>query len=92
MSKLTYSTNKNYNQHSSSRYSNESSYVSSLERLDQLTDRYQPKKFLENNDYKKLYHEGKCDLFETSSSNYRYYFIHRETPTDILNELINMLW
>ncbi|CAF4486440.1 unnamed protein product, partial [Rotaria sp. Silwood2] len=89
MSQFTYSIRKNYNQYPSSHYSNQSFYVSALEKLDRLTNKYQPKKVTENERYKKLCHEGKCSLFEISSSMYRYYYINRETPNDILNDLID---
>ncbi|CAM4982744.1 unnamed protein product [Rotaria socialis] len=87
MSKSTYSTNKNYNRYSS-RYSNQSYYVSPLEKLDRLTNKYQSKKVLENKKYEELVQEGKCDIFQISTSNYRYYHIHRETSIDVLNNLI----
>ena len=44
---------------------------------------------MDNNNYKNLYQAGKCELFEISSSNYRHYYIHRKTPIDVLNDLID---
>ncbi|CAF2136421.1 unnamed protein product [Rotaria magnacalcarata] len=87
MSKSTYSTKHHHDRYSPPPYSNRSSYVSPLEKLDRLAQKFQSKKVLENNNYKKLYYEGKCNLFETS--NYRYYHIHHQTPMDILDDLID---
>lgn len=89
MSKHVYATTTHHNQYSTSRYSKKTPYISSLEKLDRLTNRYQPKKVIENQNYAKLCTEGKCEKFEIPVSNYRYYYIHRETPNDVLNDLID---
>ncbi|CAF4766190.1 unnamed protein product, partial [Rotaria magnacalcarata] len=57
MSKSTYSTKHHHDRYSPPRYSNRSSYVSPLEKLDRLAQIFQPKKVLENNNYKNLYYE-----------------------------------
>ena len=67
---------------------NRSSYVSPLQRLDATTRKYSPKKFLENNQYKQLYLKGECGLFQKKPSIYQFYFIHSETSTNTLNDLI----
>jgi hypothetical protein len=66
---------------------NRSSYVSPLQRLDALTQKYSPKKFLEDRRYETLYLKGECALFEKKPSSYRFYHIHRETKMDTLNDL-----
>lgn len=88
-SKHVYATTTHHHQHSPSRYSKQPFYISSLDKLDRLANRYQPKNVLENQKYEELCNGGKCALFEISSSNYRYYFIHRNTSNDILNDLID---
>ncbi|CAF1390000.1 unnamed protein product [Rotaria sordida] len=64
-------------------------YISPLEKLDKLTQKYSPQKVSENNKYKKLYQDGECDLFKKPSSSYRYYYIHNETTINTLNDLID---
>ena len=88
MSKSTYSTNKSYNRHSSSRHQDRSKYLSSLEKLDQRTNKWKPKRVVEENRLKKLYEQGKCDLFQPLSS-YRHYHVHKNTPMDVLDDLID---
>lgn len=68
---------------------NHSSYKSPLQRLDEKTKRYSPKKVLENYEYKKFTEEGKCSPFEKPPSSYRYFHIHTETPIDIIDDLID---
>ena len=65
-----------------------SNYVSPLERLDRLTNRFKPKKVAENKQYKQLCEDGECQLFEKPPSSYRLFHIHRETSMEILNDLI----
>ena len=88
MSKSTYSTNKSYNQHSSSHHQDRSKYLSSLEKLDQRTNKWKLKRVVEENRLKQLYEQGKCDLFQPLSS-YRYYHVHKNTPMDVLDDLID---
>ena len=68
---------------------NLSSYKSPLERLDEKTKRYSPKKLSENAYYKDLSEKGECSLFEKQTSPYRYFHIHAETPIDIIDDLID---
>ncbi|CAF4377749.1 unnamed protein product [Rotaria sp. Silwood2] len=77
------STNSSFTKH------NRSYYSSPLEKLEKLTKKFTPKRVLENDKYNKLCQNGECDLFEIPSSSYRYYYIHRATSMDILNDLID---
>ncbi|CAF0978074.1 unnamed protein product [Rotaria magnacalcarata] len=67
---------------------NRLTYISPLEKLDQLTNKYQPKRVMEENRYKQLHQQGKCEHFK-SSSIYRYYHIHHRTPINVLEDLID---
>lgn len=73
---------KKHNASSTSRYS------SPLEMLDDKTRKFQPKKITENNAYEQLCRQGECGLFEIPPSLYRYFYIHKETSIDTLEDLI----
>ena len=63
-------------------------HPSPLERVDQRTARWKPGKVRENDEYKRLCLRGECSEFQPPSSSYRYYFIHRETDIETLDDLI----
>ena len=88
MSKFICTTSITTKTHSSSHHQNRSKYTSALEKLDERTKKWQPKRVVEENRLKQLHEQGKCDLFQPLSS-YRYYHIHGKTPMDVLDDLID---
>ncbi|CAF3745717.1 unnamed protein product [Rotaria socialis] len=64
-------------------------YISPLEKLDKLNNKYIRKKVDQNNKYKTLYENGECSKFEPSSSTFTQFYINRETSIDVLNDLID---
>ncbi|CAF1564426.1 unnamed protein product, partial [Adineta ricciae] len=69
-------------------YKNRLPYIPPSEKLDKLTNRYQPKRVVEENRYEQLYKQGKCEHFQPLSI-YRYYHFHHQTPMDVLDNLID---
>ncbi|CAF0974507.1 unnamed protein product, partial [Didymodactylos carnosus] len=79
-------------QHSNSDMSSNSKklsyYVTPLYKLDKLTQKYKPKKVIENDNYKQLCRTGECIPFQQPSS-YHCYYIHHRTSMELLDELID---
>ena len=73
--------------HITSKYDERYHYVSPLEKLDQITERYIPNKVYENNELEKLYQNGICTKFEPST--FKYFHINHETPMDVLDDLMD---
>ncbi|CAF2025462.1 unnamed protein product [Rotaria magnacalcarata] len=69
-------------------YKNRLTDISPLEKHDKFTNKYHPNRVVEENRYKQLHQQGKCEHFRPSS-NYRYYHIHHQTPMDVLDNLID---
>lgn len=88
MSKFICATTTTRNTNSSSHHQNPPKYISPLAKLDERTKNWQPKRVQEENRLEKLYDQGKCNLFRSLSS-YRYYHIHKNTPIDLLDDLID---
>ncbi|CAF4232130.1 unnamed protein product [Rotaria sordida] len=88
MSKFIYATSTTRNTNSSSHHQNRQKYISPLEKLDERTKNWQSGRVQEENRLKQLYEEGKCNLFRPLSS-YRYYHSHKNTPIDLLDDLID---
>ncbi|CAF4095163.1 unnamed protein product, partial [Rotaria sordida] len=88
MSKFICATSTTRNTNSSSHHQNRQKYISPLEKLDERTKNWQSGRVQEENRLKQLYEEGKCNLFRPLSS-YRYYHSHKNTPIDLLDDLID---
>ncbi|CAF2887268.1 unnamed protein product [Rotaria sp. Silwood2] len=88
MSKIICATSTTRDPKSSSHHQNRPKYISSLEKLDERTKNWQPRRVEEENRLNQLYEQGKCDLFRPLSS-YRYYHIHKNTPIDLIDDLID---
>jgi uncharacterized protein YqgQ len=88
MSKFICATSTTRKTSSSSHHENRPKYISPLGKLDERTKSWQPKRVQEENRLKQLYEQGKCDLFRPLSP-YRYYHIHKNTPMDVLDDLID---
>ncbi|CAF4983685.1 unnamed protein product, partial [Rotaria sp. Silwood1] len=88
MSKIICATLTTRNINSSSHHQNRPKYISSLEKLDERTKNWQPGRVKEEHRLKRLYEQGKCNIFRPLSS-YRYYHIHKNTPIDLLDDLID---
>src|SRR4051794_31589845 len=72
MSKFICATSTTKNTNSSSYHRNWRKYISPLEKLDERTKNWQPKRVQEENRLNQLHEQGKCDIFRSLSS-YRYY-------------------
>ncbi|CAF1402909.1 unnamed protein product [Rotaria sordida] len=70
-------------------YRRQHHYISPLEQLDKLTQRYCPGKFKKNNELKDLYNNGNCGKFELPSSLFKKFYINRQTSISTLNDLID---
>ncbi|CAF2664242.1 unnamed protein product [Rotaria sp. Silwood2] len=68
-------------------YKNRSTYILPLGKLDKLTDKYQLKRVVEENQYEQLHKQGKCEHFQPLAI-YRYYHTHNQTSMDVLDNLI----
>ncbi|CAF1464395.1 unnamed protein product [Rotaria sordida] len=88
MSKFICATSTTRNINSSSHHQNRPKYISPLQKLDERTKNWQPGRVQEENRLKQLYEQGKCNIFQPLSS-YRYYHIHKNTPIDLLDDLID---
>ncbi|CAF1348652.1 unnamed protein product [Rotaria sp. Silwood1] len=70
-------------------YRRQHHYISPLEKLDKLTQRYCPGKLKKNNALKDLYNNGKCGKFELPPSLFKKFYINRQTSISVLNDLID---
>ena len=88
MSKVICATSTTRNINSSSNHPTRPKYISPLEKLAERTQKWHPNRIQEENRLKRLYEQGKCNLFRPLSS-YRYFHIHKNTPIDLLDDLID---
>ncbi|CAF3013882.1 unnamed protein product, partial [Rotaria sp. Silwood2] len=88
MSKFICATSTTRNTNSSSHRQNRPKYISALGKLVERTKNWQPGRVKEENRLNRLYEQGTCSLFRSLSS-YRYYHIHKNTPFDVLDDLID---
>lgn len=65
---------------------NPQQYISPLEKLDKINERYMAEKVKQNNELKRQYENGECEKFQTPE--HEYFYVNRKTPTDILDNLI----
>ena len=88
MSKVICATSTTRNINSSSIHPTRPKYISPLEKLAERTQKWHPNRIQKENRLKRLYEQGKCNLFRPLSS-YRYFHIHKNTPIDLLDDLID---
>ena len=88
MSKVICATSTTRNINSSSNHQTRPKYISPLEKLAERTQKWYPNRMQEENRLKRHHEQGKCNFFRPLSS-YRYYHIHKNTPIDLLDDLID---